>query len=203
MSPVYKLSNAGGFTSKQRYTSMLAGNPAFAPYSFESIATVTVGSGGSSSVTFSSIPNTYTHLQVRWIGRGTLNVSDVGQKVTFNSDTGTNYSNHLLRGNGSAVFVDSSTSQTSASALPRIAAASATSGIFGVEIMDILDYANTNKFKTLRCLGGFDANGSGDMRFTSAAWQSTSAITSISFSIPDGGNYAQYTQFALYGMKGA
>lgn len=52
MTPVYKLSNAGGFTSKQRYTSMLAGNAAYQPSSFESIATTTVGAGGTSSVTF-------------------------------------------------------------------------------------------------------------------------------------------------------
>lgn len=171
--------------------------------SFESIATVTVGSGGTSTITFSNIPGTYTHLQVRWIGRGTLaNEPHVGQRVNFNSDTNSNYSNHLLRGDGASVFVAQGGNETSNNYLPRITAAGATAGIFGLVVMDILDYANTNKFKTIRCLGGTDRNGSGEVRWTSGNWRSTSAITSMSFAINDGGNFAEYTQFALYGIKG-
>ena len=170
--------------------------------SYESIATVTVGAGSQSSITFSSIPSTYSNLQIRWIGRGTFSAADVGQKIIFNSDTGANYSNHLMRGNGTSALADNAASQTSINFVSRIAAASATSGMFGVGVMDILDYANSNKYKVVRSLGGVDENGSGEIRFNSGAWLSTSAITSMTFSITDGGNYAQYTHFALYGIKG-
>jgi hypothetical protein len=67
--------------------------------------------------------------------------------------------------------------------------------------MDILDYANTNKYKTTRTLIGRDRNGAGIMLFHSGLYQSTNAITSLKF-FPSTGNFAQYTQFALYGIKG-
>jgi hypothetical protein len=164
---------------------------------------VQVGSGGSSTISFTSIPATYKHLQVRWIGRGTFNESSAGQKVNFNSDTGSNYSGHLLRGDGASVYADGGASATSAAFFGRVAAATATAGMFGAFVMDILDYANTSKYKTLRCIGGSDRNGSGEIRFNSNLWMSTTAISSMTFAVTDGGNYAQYTQFALYGIKGA
>jgi hypothetical protein len=71
----------------------------------------------------------------------------------------------------------------------------------------LLDYQNTNKFKTIRNLQGFDANGDGSgaryyaIRFFSGLWQSTSAITSITITAPNG-NWATGSSFALYGIKG-
>ena len=65
MAHIYKASNAGGMSSLAQYVDMLAGNPAVVLSSYDSIATVTVGSGGSSSIVFSSIPQTYKHLQIR------------------------------------------------------------------------------------------------------------------------------------------
>ena len=69
--------------------------------SYESIATVTVGSGGAANVEFTSIPSTYAHLQVRAIFRN-ANATDT-TFMRINSDTGSNYAWHTLRGNGSAV----------------------------------------------------------------------------------------------------
>ena len=168
---------------------------------YESIATVTVSSPVS-SISFTSIPSTYKHLQIRSIARGTVAQAEMQTFYQFNSDTGSNYAYHLLRGNGSATFSDQLNSTTAASAQIRYSAASATSGIFGVGVTDILDYSNTTTNKTVRNLGGVDANGSGQVYFTSGLWQSTTAITSIYIGINDGGNFAQYTQFALYGIKG-
>ena len=169
---------------------------------YDSIATTTVGAGGASSITFSSIPSGYTHLQIRSIARGTVAQGEMQTFYRFNSDSGNNYAYHLLRGNGSGVFADGITSASSASAVTRYSAANAASGIFGAGVTDILDYANTSKNKTIRSLGGVDANGSGQVYFTSGLWMNTSAITSITIGINDGGDFAQYSQFALYGIKG-
>ena len=167
--------------------------------SYESIATVTVGSGGSSTITFSSIPSTYTHLQIRCIARHTGADTDNNIYIQYNSDTASNYSNHFLRGNGAIVDAGGAANTANPYVL-RVSGASSSANIFGVGVVDILDYANTNKFKTVRSLTGHDQNGSGVVFFNSSNWRSTSAITSITlFGI--GFNIAQYSQFALYGIK--
>ena len=165
--------------------------------SYESIATVTVGSGGTSTVTFSSIPATYTHLQIRGIVRSTNNDDDIACR--FNGDTGSNYSTHRFYGSGASMGADGYATNTKLEFWAR--GASGTSN-FGPTVTDILDYANTNKYKTTRGLFGQDANGSGYIMFGGGLWRNTSAVTSIEiFSIS--GNLVQYTQFALYGIKGA
>jgi hypothetical protein len=172
--------------------------------SYESIATVSVGSGGQSSVEFTSIPSTYKHLQIRYIARQNAAGADRGaMEMQFNADTATNYSCHLLYGDGSSAastaYVSNSFIYTG---LSDITAASAGSNIFGVGVIDILDYANTNKYKTSRTLAGQDQNNtSGRLFFSSGSWRNTNAITSIKL-FPESGSYVQYSQLALYGIKG-
>jgi hypothetical protein len=201
VTPVYKLSANSVKNGRTVYGSMLAGNTAFIATAFESIATVTVGSGGAANVEFTSIPATYTHLQVRGIGRSTrtATIDDLG--IRINSDTGSNYAYHILRGDGASVIAAAGATQTTGYA-GRIAAASATSSVFGVAVIDILDYANTNKYKTIRGLAGSDNNGNGNVEFGSTLWMNTNAITNILL-YPPSFNFAQYTHFALYGIKGA
>lgn len=178
-------------------------NSAAAATSFESIATVTVGSGGAANVEFTSIPSTYTHLQVRCIAR-TDRANALGDylAVTVNSDTGSNYSSHALYGNGSSVTVDTNTSATFAT-FHRFSGSSQTASVFGAGVLDILDYKNTNKYKTFRSLAGWDSNGSGVIFFDSNLWMSTSAITSIKLAVGGGTSINQYSHFALYGVKSA
>ena len=168
---------------------------------YESIATVTVGSGGSSSISFSSIPSTYKHLQLRIIARqaGT-SATGAFAGLRFNSDAGNNYAVHELKGDGSSAGAANWTS-IDMNYLQRVTSASQQSNNFGALVVDILDYANTNKYKTVRTLGGFDDNGSGRVSLTSGLWQSTSAISTITLPT-DTGNYQQYSHFALYGVKG-
>jgi hypothetical protein len=174
---------------------------AFLPGDYESIATTTVGAGGSSSVTFSGIPSTYTHLQVRTICQVSYSSNDYDSiNYRFNSDTGSNYAYHILRGNGSNAAVGSGTSTDRAFAI-YTALVSGSSSVFGTSIIDILDYANTNKYKTVRSIGGADFNGSGGVGLSSGLWMNTNAINSITFA-NNNGNWNQYTQFALYGIKG-
>ena len=176
--------------------------PAGISTSFESIATVTVGAGGSSSANFTSIPSTYKHLQVRVLGRNTrASSSDDRAILRFNSDSGSNYSYHYIYGNGSSVAVTGQTNQTEIDYAIYFTASTAQANTFGVGIIDILDYGDTNKYKTVRCLSGYDLNGSGVAWMTSGSWRSTSAVTSVNV-IPANGNFPQYTSIALYGIKG-
>jgi hypothetical protein len=178
-----------------------SGGVAGAASSYESIATVTVGSGGSATVSFTSIPSTYTHLQIRAFCKCTAADSNV-QSIfgQFNSDTGSNYARHFINGSGSAAAANGFASQTSVFFGTNINA-NATS-VFAANVIDILDYANTNKYKTTRSFSGADNNGAGFVQFMSGLWMNTAAITSITI-LPNSDNFAQYSSFALYGIKGA
>jgi len=188
MSPILKGVVASGKTASTISTN-----------SYESIATVTVGSGGSSSISFSSIPSTYKHLQIRALARSTQ-AEGVGDfSISYNSDTTNgNYAYHRLIAEGTGVYAQGSASNRSAG---FISGANNTSGVFSGVVIDILDYASTSKNKTLRTLNGYDNNGSGWLGIYSNLWiNSSTAISSISFTCNS--NFAQYSSFALYGIKG-
>jgi hypothetical protein len=206
---ITKIKTTSSFTNLTKYDSFLAGNAAFDPNAYESIATTTLTSS-TSTVTFSSIPATYTHLQIRYLGRSNV-VSDYAQNVAvnFNSDTGSNYARHFLTGySGGYTSVDAGadTSQTKLSLSSGLSSANWSSQMFGGGIIDILDYANTNKYKTVRSLAGADGNSAtliSTMSLSSGVWMSSNAISSITLSVTNP-SYAfqQYSSFALYGIKG-
>jgi len=164
--------------------------------SYESIASVTLGSD-TNAITFSSIPSTYKHLQIRGIVRSTYPGStESGLKMQFNGSNLTDA--HGLYGSGS-----------SASAFNQIyyfayaPANNSLANVYGGLVIDILDYANTNKNKTVRTLAGRDENGAGSVMLTSAFQNSTSAITSVSISEYDGSFALKAgSTLALYGIKG-
>jgi hypothetical protein len=194
MSPI--LGARGGLAaSAYGFTSAVAA----AVGDYESIATITVGSGGSTSVEFTSIPSTYTHLQLRMNIRSNRAISVEAYTLQFNSTGSNQYSGHLLAGNGATSQTYAETGQNSGLGA-YIAGDSAGSNIFGGAISDILDYANTNKYKTVRSLGVTDQNGSGNISLTSCLWQNTAAINSIKF-LSGGTGWTQYSSFALYGVK--
>ena len=189
--------------------SLSEGAPPAALSSYESIATVTVGSGGASSVAFTSIPATYTHLQVRCLTRSDYSGSEIDSlALRLNSDTGSNYAYHYLQGEGSGVNATGIGSQTLGIVGGEISNGH-TVGMFSAFVIDFLDYANTNKTKTIRSLGGGDTNGTGTekgmIRLSSTLWNSTSAINEITFKSGGGftRGFIQYSQFALYGIKGS
>jgi len=121
--------------------------------------------------------------------------------MQFNSDTGSNYSQHYLGGGGSSTYAGGVANYTYIPAISILQDGN-TANVFATSIIDILEYANTNTFKTTRTLNGYDANGSGEILLGSGNWRSTSAISTIVFS-PSSGSFKQYSQFALYGIKGA
>jgi trimeric autotransporter adhesin len=163
--------------------------------SYESISTITVGAGGQSTISFTSIPSTYKHLQIRWISQNSSAAYYVQSR--FNNDTTSSYATHRLVGNGATVSASGTFNESEISNTPQ----SATASIFGVGVMDILDYTNVNKFKTTRTLGGWDENGSGRIELVSGLWRNTAAINRIDF-LAFAGNFTQYSSFALYGIKG-
>lgn len=174
---------------------------------YESIATVTVGSGGASSVTFSSIPSTYQHLQIRGIGKGSVSYGGGGELflMQFNNDTGFNYAWHQLRGNGSTAAATGNPNTSSINVAFGSNNNISLANMFAGFVIDVLDYANTSKNKTVRSLSGADSNGTlsnnDEIDLRSGLWTSTNAISTITFSIA-GANYTQYSSFALYGIKG-
>jgi hypothetical protein len=182
--------------------SAISGN-LFAPSgAYESIAT---SAGGSVTITLSSIPSTYQHLQLRAMVRvasGASGNDDLG--VRLNSDTGSNYSWHWVGALGSTAYSDNGVTQTSMQVRDMLPRNGSTAGIYGVLILDILDYKDTTKYKTIRTFGGVDQNGNGTIALNSGLWQSTSAVTSISiFDRSTTYTFTSDSSFALYGIKGA
>jgi len=164
---------------------------------------VTVGGTAVSSISFTNIPSTYKHLQLRGIYRDTWTVSGVGEFYVFpNNDTSSSYSDHWIQGNGSSASAFGYGSRNDGMFLGMGVRGGSLSSAFGVFVIDILDYANTNKYKTARSISGADTNGGGEARVQSASWQKTTAISSLVIT-PNGYGFAQYSNFALYGIKGA
>jgi hypothetical protein len=168
---------------------------------YDSLATVTL-SANTASIEFAGIPSGYKHLQIRYLSRSSRAATTDSVSIRFNSDTGSNYARHYLYGDGATASAGASTSQTSSN-IGTQSAASATASIFGVGVIDVLDYASANKNKTVRCLSGADLNGSGDIQLSSGLYFATpAAITSITLLAQGGSaNFVQYSSFALYGVK--
>lgn len=166
---------------------------------FEAIASTTLSSA-TSTITFSSIPDTYQHLQLRVYGKtNTTGTTSQNMAVRLNSDTGTNYAWHIVYGEGSTSVTDKQNSDTQ-HLFGNFLTADATNR-FSVLIMDILDYKSTNKNKVMRSLTGFDNNGSGMAWFTSGLWISTSAVTSLTIKQYGSSNLASGTVASLYGLR--
>lgn len=183
-----------------------AGGPVGA---YEPIGVAVVPSGGLSSITFGSIPQTYTHLQIRVLAQ--TNRSTYGRdslQCRVNGDSGNNYSGHYLFGDGSSTGSGGSASQALFGFGTIGASAGGTLNNFGIAVADFFDYANTSKYKTVRSLAGTDMNGTGTggigglVELSSGAWYNTAAITSIVLTPGVGTLFNQYSSFALYGIKG-
>ena len=168
---------------------------------FEHIETQTVGSGGAASVTFSSIPGTYKHLQIRILGRtNAANARDYFL-IRFNSDTTASYAYHQLSGDGTNAS-SSGQATTSAAEIGLLSTSAQSANIFGADIMDVLDYVSTTKYKTTRLLAGVDSNNTdGSCRFQSGLWMKTNAVTSITFAPGYATSFSQHSTFSLYGVK--
>jgi hypothetical protein len=174
--------------------------------SYESIATVSVGSGGTTSATFDLTGITgYTHLQLRTIAKAGGTAGATTLCLRFNSDSGNNYNSHYLLSDGTVTEAGAYTAANATTQSCLIGAISGSSVTpFGISVIDIFDYNNSNKYKTLRSLIGTELNTTdrtSAIQLKSSVWKSTNAITSITVINYEGNGFAQYSHFALYGIK--
>ena len=173
------------------------------PNSYESIATTKL-TGNQATITFSSIPTTFTHLQLRVFAR-TNRVGGVEANllIRFNNDTSTNYTYHDLYGDGSSATASAGGASQTSIIANRLTGADAAASIFGAIVVDVLDYTSTNKNKTVRALGGVDRNGAGGISFSSGLWfKAPEAINRIDLTTIAGtANFIADSSFALYGIK--
>lgn len=169
------------------------------PATYEPIATQTLGSA-TATVTFSSIPGTYTDLVLVVNLQSSYNLdSGNGARLRFNGDAGNNYSNTNLRGNGSTAssYRASNIDYIQIGLLPSSGGGTA-AGTLGVGIANIQNYTNTTTFKTV--LGRTNSTSS-VVEASAGLWRSTSAITSITYF--GDGNILAGSTFTLYGIKAA
>jgi hypothetical protein len=179
----------------------------YSPTAYESIATQVVGSGGTASITFSSIPSSYKHLQIRCLAR-TNQSTDGGSSIymRLNADTGSNYSRHFVGGYSGASAATEAIGVANSDFMYTFVSAAGNnlSNVFGASVIDLFDYSLTSKFKTSRSVGGYNQNNAGGYAysyFMSNNWRNTNAVTSITL-YPATGSFVQYSHFALYGIKG-
>lgn len=165
------------------------------PSTYEPIATQTLGSAAT-SITFSTIPATYTDLRVVFVDNG-LSVAD-RPVMQFNGDTGTNYSATRITGTGSAV---SSTRNTSDNQI-RFQNSNLEATYPSLLTVDIFSYAGSTN-KTVLGMQSDDGNGTGNIYVAVGLWRNTAAITSIVIKTISGNNFLTGTTATLYGIKNA
>lgn len=170
--------------------------PYLGPYgAFDSLQSITVPSGGLSAITFQGIPQTYAHLQIRGNIKFASNSELEMQFGRGLIDTGANYFTHTVQGNGTAAGAYYTANNTYISTGWTFTATST----FVPIVIDIIDYANTNKYKTLRGLFGGDISTNGYTQINSGAWASLNPIDTIN--LFGGVNLAEFSELSLYGVK--
>lgn len=202
---ITSIKTGSSFTNLVKYDTFLGPNSAYIPTSYESIASAT-GTGSSSTITFSSIPSTYKHLQIRGtIKYDAAGYSGAGIQLRLNNDSSANYAGHYIYGDGTSVSAGGSTADSQIFGGYFGVQATATN-IVGTIIIDIHDYASSTKNKTVRIFGGGDVNYTGSnpgyLGLNSGLWINTSTINRVDILSGGSGNFTTASTFALYGIKG-
>jgi hypothetical protein len=183
---------------------ILAASGGGAAGSFESIATVS-GNGSAQTLTLSSIPSTYQHLQIRGLVRNNRNNPSFpfgNLSIYFNGVEGTN-AGHRIYGDGSTVIADGFTGNSGIT-VGFTTTDAQTSNVMTAFIIDIHNYKSTTQNKTIRSIIGSDLNGTGRLELSSGLYLPTpSAISSITFANYNSAAFTTSSVFSLYGIKGA
>jgi len=167
------------------------------PKTYEPISTNTLGTA-TASVTFSSIPATYTDLIVVCVMQ---NSAAAAMVLQFNSDTATNYSNTGLQGDGTSASSRRLSTRSQIYIMEREQIAQATS-TFSTSIINILNYSNATTYKTTLSRSGTMSGSYQGTDMEVGLWRSTAAINAIKL-FPDGGSFTTGSSFTLYGIKAA
>jgi len=176
--------------------------------SFQSIATITVGSP-QATISFTSIPATFKHLQIRCISRSTTAYNFASFiEATFNSDTtsGNYYSLHRVNGRGDGLVYSTANTGVGYSRIGLVAGGATTAYGFSPSVIDILDYTSTTKNKTTKTISGLTGqttNTNNDILVASSLYfpSTITAISRIDLNV-SGATFATFSSFALYGIKG-
>jgi hypothetical protein len=158
-----------------------------------------------SSFTLSDIPQTYKHLQIRYVIKTDNNSTTDDINIRINGNTGSNYAFHNLRGTGSSVI---STAVSPASfiggqdgPMPVFGSGTGTTSMFASGVIDFLDYSSTSKTKVIRLLTGRTFTSNTRVSLSSGLFNSTSAATSMTFYSQNGANFASGSRLSLYGIR--
>lgn len=176
--------------------------------SFDSIATVTA-SANQSLITFTGIPATYRHLQLRGLSRAHQSNPNDGSGIymRFNNDTGSNFwyqRFYCVRGVSNNNGGSDSSANTSYADCGIATSASQAADIFGGAIVDVLDYAIAGKKRSANTFGGFGLPTNASNQYThfgQLSWNDTAAVTRIDI-VMGTGSWAAGSTWALYGVKG-
>ena len=164
------------------------------------ISTITVGSGGSASIEFTNIPQTYTDLLIRYSTRGSNADVYTSGVLTFNNST-TGYSSIWIQGSGSSA-VGGSYSGSSIAGW-NATGTSATASTFGNGEFFISNYTESRD-KQISHHDAIETNAATTyMEYNVGTWQNTSAITTVTLALAAGATFAQYSSATLYGIKNA
>ena len=168
---------------------------------YDLLETQTLGTTAA-SVTFTGLGSytDYKHLQLRMTVRSDDPDDDLSAiSLRFNGDSGSNYANHQLSGNGSSVSSGASTSSTQIGLLDLVTGNLNTANVFGAGVMDILDFSSSSKNTTIRLLSGGLSDTESRINLTSGLWNSTAAVTSLA--LIKGDNFVAGSRFSLYGVR--
>lgn len=167
------------------------------------ISSVTVGSGGAASMSFTSIPATYTDLLVKVSPRFDPSSTNKALLLKFNSDASvSNYTGIQIRGSGSAV-ISEALSTYAGSYVAEVNANTTTASTFSNVEIYIPNYLSSNK-KSMSIDGVMENNATLAFATLNAQlWDDTSAITSITLNQHTTGNFMQYSTAYLYGISNA
>jgi hypothetical protein len=166
---------------------------------YEPISTQTA-SGSASTITFSSIPATYTDLVL--VANIAAASGSFGSLIQFNSDTTTNYGQTVLYGDGASAASVRSASGSSINL--NYYGDATTVALAQTIIINIMNYANTTTYKTfISRAGNADGTYAGLSAIVGLWKKAPEAINSITIKTVSGGNYSSTSTFTLYGIKAA
>jgi len=158
------------------------------------------------SWTKSSIPSSYDHLYLVVSARTDHSSMWDDHYLTFNGDSGSNYSSTQLYAVSGTVYSNRNGGATKIENLALGGAPTITAGIFSNMKLWIPNYAGTTGFKQVsaQCVMPNDSSTDAEWKVAATAglWDSTAAINQITLT-PKGGDYIQYSTFTLYGINGA
>lgn len=151
------------------------------------------------TVTFSSIPNTYTDLVLLCSLRMDIVGTNAGSaSLRFNNDSGANYTHTRLRGDGTTVDVGNAASTNQIIVFNNCCSNGNEAGTFSSSTIYLPGYADSNPKLSGEFHASENSNINAYINYQAGRWTST-AITQIN--LIGAANFVQYSSFSLYGIK--